>query len=253
MNGLSDQTALLQMGITTTAANWELDEKKPIGFCRVYYVKNRAVRYTDEYADEFFEPETLYILPTAVPYRARLALKEPLHCTFWHLDLFPAQLTRLVRLPVERDSALYFCLRAMEKLMEAADREQLIPMLGIFPVLLSRTPWFDRPSPFMQELTKYITDHLNEDIQIETLSRITKYHPNYFISLFKAESGFTPHRYILRLRMQKARRLLITGRRVSEVALEVGYQDAASFTRAFKAVNGVTPQQYALGDAVILR
>ena len=74
-----------------------------------------------------------------------------------------------------------------------------------------------------------------------------------FISLFKAESGFTPHRYILRLRMQKARRLLITGRRVSEVALEVGYQDAASFTRAFKAVNGVTPQQYALGDAVILR
>lgn len=251
MNSLSEQTALLQMGITTTAMDWALDEKKPTGFCRVYYVKNRRVRYIDEFTDEFFEPDTLYILPTAIPYRAYLALGEPFQCTFWHLDLFPAQLTRLVKIPVEKGSALHACLSAMEKLMEASDREILIPMLGIFPVLLSRTPWFDRPSPFMQELTKYITDHLNEDIQIETLSRITKYHPNYFIALFKAESGFTPHKYILRLRMQKACKLLITGRRVSEVALEVGYQDAASFTRAFKAMNGVTPQQYALSGAII--
>lgn len=243
MSGKSDFPSLLQYGITTTSLSWHLLEAKPAGYCRIYYVKNRAVRYEDEFGAVNLNPGTLYVLPSTLPYQAGLTGDEPFECTFLHVDFFPHSVTRLVEIPVENNGMLHHYLTAIEKCVYLRDREMVSALTAALNLILSRTPYFNHPSPFMHDMLLYISAHLSEDISVKKLSEITKYHPNYFIGLFKSESGLTPHQYILRLRMQKARTLLLDGERVAEASAEVGYSDAASFARAFRAVYGISPQK----------
>lgn len=66
--------------------------------------------------------------------------------------------------------------------------------------------------------------------------------PFHFHRLFGAFHGTTPHRYLTRLRLERAKALLRTGGRgVAEVAAECGFESAASFATLFKRTFGVTP------------
>ena len=244
MNHSASQTVLLKYGITETALDWNLSEKSPVAYCRVYYVKNTAAEYEDEYETTVFEPGHLYILPSALPYHARLLGEKRFKCTFFHIDIFPRTVTRLIKIKVARDSALNHILTAMEICTAQRNRELLMTLLSVFPTVMSESPYYSTQSPFMQEITTYINEHLTEEIPISRLAEIMKYHPNYFITLFSRESGCTPHQYIQKLRMQKACAMLMSGARVSEVSAVTGYSDAAGFTRAFKAMYGITPLKY---------
>ena len=73
-------------------------------------------------------------------------------------------------------------------------------------------------------------------------------HPNYFSSLFKKQLNITVREYILRLRIQKAKELMADpDLKLIDIALSVGYHDAAHFNRAFKNVTGLSPSQYREG------
>lgn len=63
--------------------------------------------------------------------------------------------------------------------------------------------------------------------------------------------GQPPMRYLARWRMQLASRLLADGTaKVSAVALDVGYQSEAAFSRAFKEIAGVSPARWRRNGAV---
>jgi AraC-like DNA-binding protein len=67
---------------------------------------------------------------------------------------------------------------------------------------------------------------------------------------FREAMGETPLAYLRTVRMQKAMRLLSeTGRNLEQVALEVGYQDAFSFSKVFKRTVGVAPKEFRKRDA----
>ena len=77
------------------------------------------------------------------------------------------------------------------------------------------------------------------------MAREAGYSPFHFSRLFKRATGFPPSRYLIRLRMAHARRLLReTARSVIEVGLEVGYRSPSHFTQAFQREVGVTPSEY---------
>lgn len=67
----------------------------------------------------------------------------------------------------------------------------------------------------------------------------------HFIRLFRSVYGRTPHQYLMRVRMAKARELLQQGLPVGRVCLEVGFESFSSFTRLFRQQNGCTPSVYA--------
>ncbi len=68
---------------------------------------------------------------------------------------------------------------------------------------------------------------------------------SYFSNLFKSDTGRSPNRYILELRMEKALELLSFEKySVSVIAVSVGYKDLFSFSRAFKNYYGVPPQKF---------
>ena len=67
----------------------------------------------------------------------------------------------------------------------------------------------------------------------------------HFIRTFKATFGETPHRYLQRRRVERAKFLLrTTDRSVTDVCMEVGFSSLGTFSRTFRDVVGETPSQF---------
>lgn len=97
----------------------------------------------------------------------------------------------------------------------------------------------------VQLLTKYIHDHMSENIGMAEFEKITHYSKYYLIHLFRQQMGVPPYRYLHQCRIQRAQELLrSTNDSVSEIAAQVGYMDSVSFIRHFQSIVGTTPAQY---------
>ena len=87
--------------------------------------------------------------------------------------------------------------------------------------------------------------HCSEQLLLSDIAAQFHLHPNYFSSLFKKQLDMTVRDYILQLRMTKAKELMKDpSLKLLDIALAVGYEDAAHFNRAFKNVTGVSPSKY---------
>ncbi|MNC49464.1 HTH-type transcriptional regulator YesS [compost metagenome] len=88
-----------------------------------------------------------------------------------------------------------------------------------------------------------------EDLSLEYVARQFFFSPAYFSSFFKQHTSMTFTEYLLRLRMDKAKELLQDGdRKISAVALSVGFRDAGYFTRVFKRETGLSPEEFRKKD-----
>ncbi|MBE6553091.1 MAG: helix-turn-helix transcriptional regulator [Ruminococcaceae bacterium] len=68
----------------------------------------------------------------------------------------------------------------------------------------------------------------------------------YFRRVFKETYGTTPHRYVMDLRIRRAKQLLTEGpSSVTAIAESCGFSSVYHFCRAFKAITGLTPSEYA--------
>ena len=94
-------------------------------------------------------------------------------------------------------------------------------------------------------LTRYLQDHLQEEISLLVLSEQFHLSAQYISQLFKSEIGVNFLSYLTSIRMEKAKKLLVTtSLSVAEILEQVGYGDYRVFTKVFKKSEGVTPSQY---------
>lgn len=92
---------------------------------------------------------------------------------------------------------------------------------------------------------QYMHENYADEIGIARLAAMENYNVSYYTSWFKKKIGCIPSDYLKMVRMEKAKEILATTRyRIIDVALQVGYSSSSSFTRAFRSVVGVTPNQY---------
>jgi AraC-like DNA-binding protein len=91
---------------------------------------------------------------------------------------------------------------------------------------------------------QYIDLHFEDAINIKQLADQSFYSRFHFIRLFKTVYGRTPNQYVVELRIQKAKKLLQSGRSVTEVCHEVGFESIGSFSSLFKEITGTTPSSY---------
>jgi len=69
--------------------------------------------------------------------------------------------------------------------------------------------------------------------------------PYHFLRIFKGVTGITPHQWLLRARLRKAAHVLVTAAEaVTNIALDVGFEDLSNFIHSFRAEFGVSPRQY---------
>jgi len=88
----------------------------------------------------------------------------------------------------------------------------------------------------------------NARFGLEELAAETGYSRGHFLRTFRASTGLTPHRYLLRLRVDRAKRLIQKkSMTLVEIALECGFADQAHFSRVFTKHFGLSPSQYRCG------
>lgn len=97
---------------------------------------------------------------------------------------------------------------------------------------------------------RFIESNLDNDYSIDEVARVAHYSLFHFHRLFRARTGESVSRYAKRLRMERAAYRLAHGSNESPtddlltVAVEAGYSSHEAFTRAFRAMFGVTPSAY---------
>jgi AraC family transcriptional regulator len=97
----------------------------------------------------------------------------------------------------------------------------------------------------LSRLTAYIRDHLDEPIGLQELADLVGLSRFYLCTAFRKATGYTPHQWLVRLRMERARGLLADRRlSITEIAFSVGYQTPSSFAHAFRAAIGITPSTF---------
>ena len=91
----------------------------------------------------------------------------------------------------------------------------------------------------------YISNHLSEDLSINTLSQMFGLSREYFTISFKRHTGTSPATYIKRARLDRAIYLLKTEKiNVLDAALESGFGSSSGFYKAFSSVCGMSPKEF---------
>ncbi|MER7973129.1 helix-turn-helix domain-containing protein, partial [Streptomyces sp. NPDC096080] len=97
----------------------------------------------------------------------------------------------------------------------------------------------------LREVQQWITEHPADDLSVGALAARAALSPRHFARAFEAETGTTPGRYVDRVRVEHARRLLedtVDG--VEEISRASGYGTPEAMRRAFVKALGTAPAEY---------
>lgn len=127
------------------------------------------------------------------------------------------------------ETAIKYVIRIIEKALELREKTASNRYGGI-----------------VDEVMKYIDkNYADEDLSLNVLASHVNFSPNHLSMVFSQQTGKTFIKYLTDFRMNKAKELLrCTGKRSSEISLEVGYKDPHYFSYLFKKTQGMTPTQY---------
>jgi AraC-like DNA-binding protein len=81
-------------------------------------------------------------------------------------------------------------------------------------------------------------------LRLDDLAREAALSPFHFLRLFRAAFGETPHRYLTRVRIEAAKRLLLADAPVTDVCFDVGFQSLGSFSALFARRVGAPPSAF---------
>lgn len=97
---------------------------------------------------------------------------------------------------------------------------------------------------------RYLEEHWREEVPLSLLARMCLMSESGFRKRFHEYTGQSPSQYRLNLRIEQAKRLLRSAESVtvSDVALDVGIEDANYFSRLFRRKTGKSPSEYMRGD-----
>ena len=101
------------------------------------------------------------------------------------------------------------------------------------------------PPGAMRRVHEYVEAHLGDSIELVELSAIAGLSVFHFARQFKQSAGVTPHHYLVRRRVERAKELLAaTDLSLSAIALAAGFSDQSHLTRNFRQIAGTTPGQF---------
>lgn len=90
----------------------------------------------------------------------------------------------------------------------------------------------------------YINTNFSQHLSLDTIAQNSYVSVNQLCRLFNKYCGTTVAKYITSRRISEAKKLLLSGRSVTDTAIMCGFEDYANFIRVFKKHVGVTPGKY---------
>jgi len=99
----------------------------------------------------------------------------------------------------------------------------------------------------LQQVTDFIAANYARDVKLAELAQVAGMSNFHFAREFKRTTGTTPHQYLIKFRVEKAKELLTRyDLPLIEVGLQSGFSHQSHFTRLFRKVTGTTPQTFRL-------
>lgn len=103
----------------------------------------------------------------------------------------------------------------------------------------------EKENSIASRVIEYIDRNYSRDITLSDLAQTMFISQHYLSHVFKDETGYSPINYLIRRRMDEAKKLLLnSARTIQEISNIVGYADANHFDIVFKRINGMTPSKY---------
>ncbi len=97
----------------------------------------------------------------------------------------------------------------------------------------------------VNNIHSYIEQNLGKDVTLQSIGDSVYLNAIYLSQIYKEITGENLSEYILRVRMEKAKNLLVkSSYKIYEITEQVGYQSPQHFIRTFKKYYGVTPETY---------
>lgn len=96
----------------------------------------------------------------------------------------------------------------------------------------------------VRQIVDYIVENMGSDFDLDELSKSLSISPRHFFRLFSNTFGTTPHRYIMKRRVDRAKSLLVDGLSIAIVAQELGFASQSHFTSVFRKIAGTPPGQF---------
>ena len=109
----------------------------------------------------------------------------------------------------------------------------------------SRTPGNTQKTERLENMNRYIQEHIDERITLSELAELTGLSLSRFKAWCKEETGSTPLDHILRAKIKVAKQKLQRKKTtIASVAYEMGFQNPQYFATVFKRFTGTTPGEY---------
>jgi AraC family transcriptional regulator len=99
------------------------------------------------------------------------------------------------------------------------------------------------PKRTLRTVVDYVGDNLVHDLTLDELAGVVHMSPYHFSRRFKRSTGLSPHQYVVRKRVERAKELLTnTELTLFEVAISVGFADQSHLAKHTKRLLGVSPK-----------
>lgn len=126
-----------------------------------------------------------------------------------------------------------------------ADAAEYLRQVGKLLFCIRNESKYERVNITISTINDFVKASLHEDLSLVRLAELVHLNPSYLSRLYKHTTGNNLSDFIDAARLQRAKTLLEQDRlKVMEVAQQVGYDSAASFSRFFKKASGFSPQEY---------
>lgn len=101
----------------------------------------------------------------------------------------------------------------------------------------------------IQQALDYIEENLCQALDLDQIAASAGYSKYHFLRIFKEELGMTPGEYIRKRRItESVYEISDTGKAISQIGLEHGFNSKENFTRAFQGEHSIRPSEYRLTD-----
>ncbi len=140
---------------------------------------------------------------------------------------------------------IYECFRLSRPIDEAGISSQITSILNS---ILRGAPQVKKDLPAQESVASavaYISEHFRYPLSLNDLAQHAAVSPFYFTRVFRQETGYTPHQYIINTRIANAKFLLRTTEdSVKDIAIQTGWNSESTFCSAFRKSTGLTPSVY---------